>query len=725
MNTRIIKNIAQSLQIEEWQVNNTLELYREGATIPFLARYRKERTGGLTDINLMQLLKQYQQQTELEKRKEAIVKSLLELNMSDTQLLKKIEDAESLSKLEDLYLPYRPKRKTRAGIAREKGLEPLAKMLMSEKYFDMESTAYRFVNKEQKILSTVDALQGARDIMAEWISETVWLRDWLRQQFFREAQISSKVVKGKEEEGANYQSYFDWEEPARKAPSHRILAMFRAEKEGFIRLKITPSLENSMELLRAKTVRTNSPAGEQKQQALKDSLKRLLFPSLESELRQHLLQKAEEASVKVFSENLRQLLLSPPMGMINVLAIDPGFRSGCKIVCIDKHGKLLHNETIYPHPPQNLVGPAIKKLKSLVSSYQIEAISIGNGTAGRETESLLKRVRFDRDVVAVMVNEDGASVYSASETARKEFPQYDVTVRGAISIGRRLQDPLAEIVKIDPKSIGVGQYQHDINPNILKNSLNTTVELCVNAVGVTLNSASEELLTYVSGIGPVLAKRIVEYRNLNGKFESREDLKKIKGLGDKAYQQAAGFLRIKNGTMPLDAGAVHPEHYDIVAKMAKNAGMEVSELIGNRMAKKLINPANFVTEEIGLPTLKDILDELEKPGRDPRKQFKIFQLDASIRKIEDLHSGMTLPGIVTNITDFGAFVNLGIKENGLVHKSEIADEFVNNPADYLSINQQIKVKVLEVDLQRKRISLSLKLESGHGAHSISTQNLTI
>ncbi len=708
MNDRIIKYIATGLQIEEWQVKNTLELHEGGATIPFIARYRKESSGGLTDLEIIELLKIYEQQTELEKRKEAILKSLEEQEVSDPDLLENIRAAENLSKLEDLYLPYRPKRKTRATIARERGLEPLAKMLMSEKPFDVEMTAQKFVNPKQEIQNTDDALQGARDIMAEWISETGWVRDLLRQKFQHDARFSSKVIKGKEEEGANYESYFDWEELARKAPSHRIQAMFRAEKEGFIRLKVVPSQEEAVETLEHRMIRSDSEASEQKSLAMKDAVKRLLFPSLETELRQQLQQKAEEASVKVFSENLRQLLLSPPMGQVNVLAIDPGFRSGCKVVCLDRHGKLLHNETIYPHPPQNETGPAMKKLKSMVNSYQIEAISVGNGTAGRETEALLKRVKFDREVIAVMVNEDGASVYSASEAGRKEFPQYDVTVRGAVSIGRRLQDPLAEIVKIDPKSMGVGQYQHDINANLLKENLKTTVELCVNAVGVSLNTASEELLTYVSGIGPALAKRIIEHRDQHGKFENRNNLKKIKGLGDKAFQQAAGFLRIEDGTEPLDASAIHPEHYGTVTKMAKKLKMDVSQMIGNREVKKLIHIEDFVSKEAGLLTLKDILDELEKPGRDPRKKFEIFQLDDSIHKIEDLHPGMVLPAVVTNITDFGAFVNLGIKENGLIHKSQIADEFVNNPADYLRINQQLKVKVLEVDLNRKRISLTLR-----------------
>ena len=708
MNTAISKKIAKQLHVDEWQVNNALTLHAEGASIPFIARYRKERTGGLTDIQLIELLKLFQQETELKKRKTAILKRLEDQNIADSDLLQKIDSADNMTRLEDLYLPYRPKRKTRATIAKSKGLETLAKMMMSEKIDDIEGVAGRFIDVQKGVETIEDALSGARDIAAEWISETEWVREQLRRRFQREARLVSKVIKGKETEGEKYKSWFDWEEIAHKAPSHRILAMFRAEKEGFLRLKIQPSPEEAYNFLLHRIVRNDNQSSQQKALALHDAVKRLLFPSLESEFRQQLKQKADEAAVKVFAENLRQLLMAPPLGMKRVLAIDPGFRTGCKVVCLDKNGQLLHNETIYPHPPQSEAKAAMKKLKSLVSAYQIEAISIGNGTAGRETENLIKRMQFDREVIAVMVNEDGASVYSASKIARNEFPEYDITVRGAVSIGRRLQDPLAEIVKIDPKSMGVGQYQHDVNQNLLKESLQTVVELCVNAVGVEINTASRELLTYVSGIGPVLAGKIVEYRNEHGNFKSREELKKVKGLGEKAFQQAAGFLRIKNGNQPLDASAVHPENYLVVDKMAKSLGLKINQMVRNSEVRKKIHLEDFTDETVGLPTLNDILDELEKPGRDPRKQYKLFQFDESIRSIDDLKPGMRLPGVVTNVTDFGAFVNMGIKENGLVHKSQIANEFVQNPTNYLSVNQQVFVKILEVDKARKRISLSLK-----------------
>ncbi len=708
MNTAISKKIAKQLHVDEWQVNNALTLNAKGASIPFIARYRKERTGGLTDIQLIELLKLFQQETELKKRKTAILKSLEDQNIADSDLLQKIDSAYNMARLEDLYLPYRPKRKTRATIAKSKGLETLAKMMMSEKIDDIEGVAGRFIDVQKGVETIEDALSGARDIAAEWISETEWVREQLRRRFQREARLVSKVIKGKETEGEKYKSWFDWEEIAHKAPSHRILAMFRAEKEGFLRLKIQPSPEEAYNFLLHRIVRNDNQSSQQKALALHDAVKRLLFPSLESEFRQQLKQKADEAAVKVFAENLRQLLMAPPLGMKRVLAIDPGFRTGCKVVCLDKNGQLLHNETIYPHPPQSEAKAAMKKLKSLVSAYQIEAISIGNGTAGRETENLIKRMQFDREVIAVMVNEDGASVYSASKIARNEFPEYDITVRGAVSIGRRLQDPLAEIVKIDPKSMGVGQYQHDVNQNLLKESLQTVVELCVNAVGVEINTASRELLTYVSGIGPVLAGKIVEYRNEHGNFKSREELKKVKGLGEKAFQQAAGFLRIKNGNQPLDASAVHPENYLVVDKMAKSLGLKINQMVRNSEVRKKIHLEDFTDETVGLPTLNDILDELEKPGRDPRKQYKLFQFDESIRSIDDLKPGMRLPGVVTNVTDFGAFVNMGIKENGLVHKSQIANEFVQNPTNYLSVNQQVFVKILEVDKARKRISLSLK-----------------
>ncbi len=579
---------------------------------------------------------------------------------------------------------------------------------MAEVHENPEKTALAFINKEKDILNAEEALKGASDIVAEWISETEWVRNSIRNLFHREAVIKSNVVKGKEEEAITYKTYFEWEEFSKKAPSHRILAMFRGEKEGLLKIKILPELNKITDYLQKKLLREDNSFSKIKANAITDSVKRILFPSMETEYRKELIKKSERAAVKVFSENLRQLLLAPPMGRINVLAIDPGFRTGCKIVCLDKNGNLLHNETIYPHPPQKQTTSAIKKIKSLVSAYNIEAISIGNGTGGRETEDLIRRIPFDREIKAVMVNEDGASVYSASNAARKEFPDYDVTVRGAISIGRRLQDPLAEIVKIDPKSMGVGQYQHDINSTLLKDTLQTTVELCVNTVGVDLNLASEELLSFVSGIGPSMASKIITYRNEIGTFKNRKELKNIKGFGDKAFEQAAGFLRIANGDEPLDASSVHPENYDIIKKIADKTGLSVKELIGNKKLKTMINLEDFVSDKAGIPTLQDILNELEKPGRDPRKSFQLFHFDQNIRTIDDIKPGIMLPGVVTNITDFGAFINLGIHENGLLHKSQIANEYVAHPSDYLKINQQLKVKVIDIDKKRKRISLSLK-----------------
>ncbi len=680
----------------------------EGATIPFMARYRKEKTGGLTDLQIIELMQYYKQLNDLEDRKKVILNSLKSQNISNSILIQKIKDSDSLSVLEDLYFPYRPKKKTRAVIAKGKGLEPLAKKIMAEEHENPEKTALAFINKEKNVLSADEALKGASDIVAEWISETEWVRNSIRKLFHREAVIKSNVVKGKEEEAITYKTYFEWEEFSKKAPSHRILAMFRGEKEGLLKIKILPELYKITDYLQKKLLREDNLFSKIKANAITDSVKRILFPSMETEYRKELIKKSERAAVKIFSENLRQLLLAPPMGRINVLAIDPGFRTGCKIVCLDKNGNLLHNETIYPHPPKKQTTSAIKKIKSLVSAYNIEAISIGNGTGGRETEDLIRRIPFDREIKALMVNEDGASVYSASNAGRKEFPDYDVTVRGAISIGRRLQDPLAEIVKIDPKSMGVGQYQHDINSTLLKDTLQTTVELCVNAVGVDLNLASEELLSFVSGIGPSMASKIITYRNEIGAFKNRKELKKIKGFGDKAFEQAAGFLRITNGDEPLDASSVHPENYDIIKKIADKTGLSVKELIGNKKLKTMINLEDFVSDKAGIPTLKDILNELEKPGRDPRKSFRLFHFDQNIRTIDDIKPGIMLPGVVTNITDFGAFINLGIHENGLLHKSQIANEYVAHPSDYLKINQQIKVKVIDIDKKRKRISLSLK-----------------
>lgn len=701
-------NIAQVLNKEAWQIANAIQLLNEGATIPFIARYRKEKTGNLTDIELLELEKLLKQLVTLDERKKAVLKSIEEQDALTGKLKKQIEDAKTIAEVEDLYLPYKPKRKTRATIAKSKGLEPLAKMIYSENVTNLQSVAQRFINSKKEVSSVEEALKGARDIIAEWISENNRVRSSVRHLFANEAVITSKVAKDKEEEGEKYKAYFDWSEPAKRAPSHRLLAMFRGDKAGILKISISPEKERTYHKLKPFIIKGHNEASEQKVIALKDSISRLLFPAMETEYRNKLKQRADEEAIRVFSENLRQLLLAPPLGQKNVLAIDPGFRSGCKVVCLDRNGNLVHNETIFPHPPQNEKAQAIKKIKSLINAYNIEAIAIGNGTAGRETEDMIRHIRFDKDLIAVMVNENGASVYSASATAREEFPGYDVTVRGAVSIGRRLMDPLSELVKIDPKSIGVGQYQHDVNQKLLHQSLLTTVELCVNGVGVELNTASKELLTYVSGIGPVLADKIVEYRKQNGDFSSREELKNINGLGNKAFQQAAGFLRIKNGINPLDRSAVHPERYGVVEKIAKKLNMKLTEIVGNNKIKTKINLSDFITEDIGLPTLNDILSELEKPGRDPRKKFKQFEFDKSIRTINDLKEGMILNGIVTNLTNFGAFVDLGIHENGLIHKSQIADEFVSNPGDYLKLNQAVKVKVLELDKNRKRINLTLR-----------------
>ncbi len=706
----MIEKISTQLQIASWQVENTLALHNEGATVPFIARYRKEKTGGLTDEQILELLKIYKQLTELEERRQVILKSLEEQGITDIRLLEKIKTVATLSQMEDLYLPYRPKRKTKGIMAAEKGLEPLARMLMSETVRDAEDTAQRFVLPGKGVDSVEEALAGARDIMAEWIAEKERIRSFVRNSFQRHAVIVSKVAKGKEGEGDKYRSWFDWSEKAAKCPAHRVLAIFRGEKEGFLKVKISPDTDWLVEEVTRRVVRAMPETNLHKAKAAKDAVKRLLMPAMETELRAALKKKADESAVAVFKKNLEQLLLSPPLGRKRVLAIDPGFRTGCKVVCLDSNGNLLHNETIYPHPPQNEVAMATKKIKSMVERYKMEAIAIGNGTAGRETEWFIGNIRFDRPLVSVMVNEDGASVYSASVVAREEFPEYDVTVRGAVSIGRRLQDPLAELVKIDPKSLGIGQYQHDVNQNLLKESLKTTVELCVNRVGVELNLASKELLTFVSGIGPTLAAKIGSFRKGNGAFKNRNELKKVPGLGAKAFEQSAGFLRIKGGDYPLDVTAVHPEHYAVVENMAKKLGLRVDELIQNKKIKQLIRLEDFVTENIGLPTLSDILDELEKPGRDPRKKLDAFRFAEDIKTMEDLKEGTVVPGIITNITDFGAFVDIGIHENGLIHKSNMANAYVSHPSGYVSLGQHVEVKIIAVDISRKRIALSLVID---------------
>ncbi len=700
-------SLATELGIQVWQLENTIELFDGEATIPFIARYRKEKTGGLTDEQLIEVNKKYLQLKTLINRKSSILKLMEAAGLLNPDLTAAINQAENLTVLEDLYLPYKPKRQNRASKAIARGLEPLARMIMSENITNLYATASRFVSAKNEVLSEDEALAGARDIIAEWVNEMSWVRQQTRRLFEREAVFISQVVAKKAEEDTKYQNWHDWQEAASRIPSHRALAMFRGESENFLKLKIQPDKAKAIDMIGQRLLKTNTESAGQKKMAISDSVTRLLFPSLENELRAAIKLKADEEAIQVFRNNLKQLLLTPPLGEKNTLAIDPGFRTGCKIVCLDRSGKLLHNDTIYPHPPQREAALAIKKIKSLISAYDIEAIAIGNGTAGRETATLIERVRFDKDVVAVMVNEAGASVYSASSLAREEFGQYDITVRGAVSIGRRLMDPLAELVKIDPKALGVGQYQHDVDQKLLKESLTETVELCVNQVGVDLNTASKELLSYVSGIGAKVAGQIIQYRDTNTHFNDRENLKEVPGLGPKTFQQAVGFLRIKNGNNPLDSTGVHPENYDFVEHLAQNLNTSVSQLIGNKELLRGIDPESLVTGDIGLFTIRDILAELEKPGRDPRGRIKAFSFAPDIKQIEDLKPGMIVPGIVTNITAFGAFVDIGIKSSGLLHKSEMADVYVTNPADYVSLNQQLQVKIKEVDIEKKRISLTL------------------
>lgn len=703
-----INKIAQELNVTAEQVGNTVSLLKEGATVPFIARYRKEATGSLDEVQITRIRDRIEQLEALDKRKEAILSSIREQDKLTADIEKQINEAETMADLEDIYLPYKPKRKTRATIAKAKGLEPLSRMIMAQNSDDVEGMAQRFVSKEKEVETIEDALAGARDIIAEWVSENKFARGRIRKLFVRKAAIESKVVKGKEEAGNKYENYFDWNELIAKSPSHRILAMFRGENEGFLKVKVSPPEEEALDILQELFVKSNNASGDQVYDAMKDSYKRLIQPSIETEIRAMAKEKADEYAIRVFADNLRQLLMASPLGQKNVLAIDPGFSSGCKLVCLDKQGKLLYNETIYPHPPQNEVKQSINKILQLVNAYKIEAIAIGNGTAGRETENMFKRIRFEKEVMVVMVNESGASVYSASPIAREEFPEYDVTVRGAISIGRRLMDPLAELVKIDPKSIGVGQYQHDINQAALGKSLDDTVMSCVNSVGVEVNTASKQLLAYVSGVGPALAQNIIDYRNKNGAFKSRNELKKVARFGEKAFEQAAGFLRIRNSVNPLDQSAVHPESYYVVEKMAKNLNCGIEELMSKEELRKLINLKDFVTEKTGLPTLTDIMEELAKPGRDPREKFGFFEFAKGIHTINDLEIGMVLPGIVTNITAFGAFVDIGIKQNGLIHVRNMADKYVSDPNEFVKLNQKLKVKVMEIDKVRGRIQLSLK-----------------
>ncbi len=701
------KFIAAESNISEKQVASTISLLNEGATIPFISRYRKEMTGSLDEVQIGIIKERYEKLQEIQKRRESILNTIEEQGQLTDELKRKIESTWDANELEDIYLPYKPKRKTRAVKAKERGLEPLADILMKQQDNDLESKAIAFINDE--VPDVEEALQGARDIIAERVNEHLTAREIVRSVFERGAVISSKLVKGKEEEAAKYRDYFEFDEPISRCPSHRLLAMRRAEKEGFLKVMVAPDSEPAIERLNRYFVKGRTAASEQVSLAVEDSYKRLLAPSIENEVASALREKAETEAIRVFAANLRQLLLSPPLGQKRVLAIDPGFRSGCKVVCIDAQGNLLHNENIYPHAPQNEYKQAARKIESLVDAYKIDAIAIGNGTASRETESLIRSMRFNRDLQVFVVSEDGASVYSASKTARDEFPEYDVTVRGSVSIGRRLMDPLAELVKIDPKSIGVGQYQHDVDQNRLKGSLDQVVESCVNMVGVELNTASHHLLTYVSGLGPQLAKNIVEFRAENGPFSSRKQLTKVPRLGAKAFEQSAGFLRISGAKNPLDNSAVHPESYSIVEKMASDINCSVADLINNKALRDSVDLKQYVTEKVGMPTLTDIKAELEKPGRDPRKMIKVFEFSSDVHTINDLKQGMELPGIITNITNFGAFVDVGVKQDGLVHISQLADKYVSDPNEVVSLHQHVQVKVLEVDIQRKRIQLTMKI----------------
>ncbi len=702
------QKIAKELGLQVRQVENTIYLLDNDASIPFIARYRKELTGMLDEVDITSIRDRIGQMRDLDKRRESILESIIEQEKMTPELEKQLMAAMTMAELEDLYLPYKPKRKTRATIAKAKGLEPLATLIYAQHYMDVEKEATKYVDAEKGVNSIAEAIAGASDIIAEWVNENQQIRARIRLLFEKESFIASKVVKGKEIEGRNYETYYEMRESLVKSPSHRVLAMFRGEHEGFLKIVIEPLAEKALEIIVRFAVKGRNRSGEIVTAAIKDSYKRLLQPSMETEMRQQAKQRADSEAIRVFADNLKQLLLSPPLGQKNVLALDPGFRSGCKVVCLDKSGKLLHNETIYPHPPQNEAKQAMNKIESLVDAYKIEAIAIGNGTAGRETESFIRRIKFKKDVVAIVVNESGASVYSASAVAREEFPQYDVTVRGSVSIGRRLMDPLAELVKIDPKSIGVGQYQHDVNQPELQKSLQDVVVSCVNSVGVDVNTASKELLTHVSGVGPALAKNIIEHRSKNGLFASRQALKKVARFGDKAFEQAAGFMRISDAENPLDRSAVHPESYDIVDRMAKKLSCTVSDLMQDETLRKMIKPEEFVTEKAGLPTINDIMLELAKPGRDPRKRFDMFEFDRNVHDIKDLIVGMELPGIVTNITAFGAFVDIGVHQDGLVHISQMANRFISKPGEVVKLNQKVMVKVMEVDMERKRVGLSMK-----------------
>lgn len=700
--------IALEFNIAATFIRNTIHLLDEGATIPFIARYRKELTGSMDEVLIGRIRDRLNQLKDLDSRRDTIIRSLTEQEKLTTELEKVVYKATNLSELEDIYLPYKPKRKTRASIAKEKGLDGLARIIFSQKQDNLETLARSFINPEKGVSYVEEAIDGACDIIAEWINEHIYARKRIRQLFQREGLIYSRVVKGKEQDGANYRNYFEFNEMLSKAPSHRVLAIFRGESESFLKVSIVIDNTKALDILEKIFVHGSNASSDLVRRTIKDTCKRLLFPSMETEMRQWVKEHADQDAINVFAENLRQLLLAPPLGQKNILAIDPGFRTGCKIVILDKQGKLVYNETIYPHPPRGEVKESIHKLKSLVDAYKIEAIAIGNGTAGRETERLIRSIPFTGDLIALMVNESGASVYSASAVARNEFPDYDVTVRGAVSIGRRLMDPLAELVKIDPKSIGVGQYQHDVNQTALQHSLEDTVVSCVNAVGVEVNTASEQLLTYVSGVGPRLAKNIIEHRNKKGPFHSRNELKNVTRFGEKAFEQAAGFLRIRDGENLLDQSAVHPESYYVVNNMASRMNCLIQDLIDKKEIREQLKPDEFVDQTIGLPTILDILQELAKPGRDPRKQIEMFEFDKNIHSIHDLQKGMRLPGIVTNITNFGAFVDIGVHQDGLVHVSQMANRYVRDPNEVVKINQKVMVEVVEIDMERNRIQLSMK-----------------
>ena len=706
MNT--VSYIAKHIPVSEKQITNTVKLLDEGATVPFISRYRKEMTGDLDEVAIGEIVKYKTAFEALEKRKESVLSTIKEQGALTPELEKKIQAADTLTQVEDLYLPYKKKRKTKATVAKEQGLEPLAKVILQQKEEELLFVASQYLN--DTITNEEEALQGARDIIAEWINEDEKVRNRLRRLYQRKASIKSTVIKTKKEdqEAQKFQQYFDWQEPLHKCPSHRLLAILRAENEKVVRVKIEVPEDDALDIIDGVMIKTNVEAcTDQMFLAISDAYKRLLTPALSTEVLNQAKEKADDNAIKVFAQNLKQLLLASPLGQKRILAIDPGFKSGCKVVCLDEQGDLLYNENIYPHPPQRDITGGIKKIKSLANAYKVEAIGIGNGTAARETEAFIKKIPFDQSMQVFMVNESGASVYSASKIARAEFPNYDVTVRGAVSIGRRLADPLAELVKIDPKAIGVGQYQHDVDQTKLKNELDTVVMSCVNSVGINVNTASVPLLSYVSGIGEKLAENIVSYRSENGALQSREELKKVPRLGGKAFEQAAAFLRITNPTHPLDNSAVHPERYQLVSKMAKEAGVPLTELIGNKPAIAKIRLQNYITDEVGLPTLNDIVKELEKPGVDPRKKAAVFEFDPNVKTIEDLKSGMKLPGIVNNITNFGCFVDIGIKESGLIHISKLANEYISDVNSVVQLNQHLMVTVMDIDLQRKRIQLSL------------------